>query len=225
MSHISDNIKKIRGLLKETQEVFSARMEVSVGMQKSYESGKANPDIVYLHRLEELTGVKSKELTDHDAPIETLNKNITLVKSAEKDKKDEIIDHQNSVVNESQAPYGKSVQSDKILADLISSNRSLADAARIQAEAAKIRAEADVILARNVEDLIALTKVSTAGDVVQTQIETVAIVKVLQEHIFDLEAQVTGKNVREIKQVFYSKVKAVKDPIGKKGSHVGQGST
>jgi transcriptional regulator with XRE-family HTH domain len=224
MSHISDNIKKIRGLLKETQEIFSARMEVSVGMQKSYESGKANPDIVYLHRLEELTGVKSKELTDHDTPIETLNKNITLVKSAEKDKKDEIIDSQNSLVNESQAPYGNTITIDKMLVELIHSNRALADAARTQAEAAKVRAESDMILARNAEDLIAFTKASTVSDdVIQTQTETVAIVKVLQEHIFDLESQVTGKSVLEIKQAFHNKVKLVKGPVGKHHSPAGGG--
>jgi D-arabinose 1-dehydrogenase-like Zn-dependent alcohol dehydrogenase len=52
-----------------------------------------------------------------------------------------------------------------------------------------------------------------ASDVVYTQKETVAIVKVLQEHVIDLEAQLTKRSVREIQQEFYNKVKEVKDPV------------
>lgn len=96
---------------------------------------------------------------------------------------------------------------------LIRSNKALADAALIQAQAAKIRAESDRIIAKNVEDLISLAKVSTASDVVSTQKETVATVKALKEHLFELESQVTKKSVREIKQAFHNKVKQVKDPV------------
>jgi transcriptional regulator with XRE-family HTH domain len=64
---------------------------------------------------------------------------------------------------------------------------------------------------------------STANDVVHTQKETVAIVKILQEHVFDLESQMTGKTVREIKQAFHNKVKEVKDPVGSKDIHAGEG--
>jgi hypothetical protein len=54
---------------------------------------------------------------------------------------------------------------------------------------------------------------ATASDVVYTQKETVATVKVLREHVFDLEAQLTKKSVQEIQQAFYNKVKEVKDLV------------
>jgi hypothetical protein len=54
----------IRALLKQTQEGFIKNFTgMTVAKQKSYESGKAKPDILYIQELSELTGISDKELT------------------------------------------------------------------------------------------------------------------------------------------------------------------
>lgn len=65
MMHIADNIKRIRKLLEETQAEFVKRFtNVSVPMLKSYESGKANPSILFIGELANFTGITEKVLVD-----------------------------------------------------------------------------------------------------------------------------------------------------------------
>lgn len=65
MLHLKDNIKLIRALLKQTQPEFIKNFtgKITVDMQKSYESGKAKPDILYVQELTEMTGIPERELT------------------------------------------------------------------------------------------------------------------------------------------------------------------
>jgi transcriptional regulator with XRE-family HTH domain len=63
--HLTDNLKLIRALLKQTQAEFIKNFtgKITVDMQKSYEGGKAKPDILYIQELAEMTGVSERELT------------------------------------------------------------------------------------------------------------------------------------------------------------------
>lgn len=65
MLHLKDNLKLIRALLRQTQVEFISNFtgKITVDMQKSYESGKAKPDILYIQELSDLTGISEKELT------------------------------------------------------------------------------------------------------------------------------------------------------------------
>jgi transcriptional regulator with XRE-family HTH domain len=63
--HLRDNIKLIRALLNQTQKEFIQNFTgISEAMQKSYEGGKAEPGILYIRELAELTGLSEKDLTD-----------------------------------------------------------------------------------------------------------------------------------------------------------------
>lgn len=68
MSHLGNNIKIIRALSKKTQPQFAALMgeEITEAMQKSYESEKAKPSVLYMQALSELAGVPIKQLTDRE---------------------------------------------------------------------------------------------------------------------------------------------------------------
>lgn len=61
---LKDNIKLIRALTGQTQPVFIKNFTgISVDMQKSYESGKAKPDILYIQELADIAGVSERDLT------------------------------------------------------------------------------------------------------------------------------------------------------------------
>jgi transcriptional regulator with XRE-family HTH domain len=61
--HISHNIKIIRKIYGLTQPDFVRNFtKVTVAMQKSYESGKAEPGTLYIQELSELTGISEKDL-------------------------------------------------------------------------------------------------------------------------------------------------------------------
>lgn len=65
MLHLRDNIKLIRALYNQTQKEFVKNFTgISEAMQKSYEGGKADPGILYIRELAELTGISEKDLTD-----------------------------------------------------------------------------------------------------------------------------------------------------------------
>lgn len=54
MSSVADTIKRIRLTNEETQAKFAERMGVTVAMQKSYETGRAEPNILYMDKIKEL---------------------------------------------------------------------------------------------------------------------------------------------------------------------------
>lgn len=61
--HLKDNIKLIRKLCGNTQPEFAAKFTgVTTPMQKSYESGKAEPGPLYLEELSEIASVSEKDL-------------------------------------------------------------------------------------------------------------------------------------------------------------------
>lgn len=64
MLHLKDNIKIIRALLGQTQLEFIKNFsgKITIDMQKSYESGKAKPDILYIQELADISGVSEKDL-------------------------------------------------------------------------------------------------------------------------------------------------------------------
>lgn len=240
---VGQRLLVLEELFRLNTRKFSKYLNADPSYIGKVERGEKSLSKTYLDRITEVFNVSEQWLLVGQEPIFTYGTNIPhdrpgspevgvpsteqiRQKLAEKYRLDEIgksgtyLEYEqsksrtkNSEVEEPIATYHKTVSSDLMLADLIKSNKDLADAARIQAEAAKIRAEADVVLARNVENLIAQVKSTTASDVVSTQKETVATVKALKEHLFELESQVTKKSVREIKQAFHNKVKQVKDPV------------
>lgn len=69
MLHFPSNIKKIRGLHGTTQGDFAKVMGVSLNMQKSYETGRAEPDIVYYSRLAKLSKVGAEVLATKEVDI------------------------------------------------------------------------------------------------------------------------------------------------------------
>jgi transcriptional regulator with XRE-family HTH domain len=89
MSHLPLNIKKIRKLLGDTQQAFADKFSVTTDMQKSYEGGKASPDILYMGRLENVTGKSSKELIEKDISIDDLSQNIARISRAQRGEKGE----------------------------------------------------------------------------------------------------------------------------------------
>jgi transcriptional regulator with XRE-family HTH domain len=83
MLHLSDNIKIIRELYDERQEDFVKRFSgVSLSMQKSYESGRAKPGMLYMQQLAAMTGVPVDTLKNY--PVE-----INKIKKVSKDGKEE----------------------------------------------------------------------------------------------------------------------------------------
>jgi transcriptional regulator with XRE-family HTH domain len=66
VSHLKDNIKKIRKILGQTQQVFAENIGVTVAMLKSYEGGKAKPDVVFIDNLSSSTGFTPDELVHED---------------------------------------------------------------------------------------------------------------------------------------------------------------
>lgn len=84
MSHLAHNIQKIRKIVGMTQPEFSSKMKVTVAMQKSYEGGKATPDVLYFNKLERITGKSTSELMNVLLPIPDLQENIARIRAAEK---------------------------------------------------------------------------------------------------------------------------------------------
>lgn len=75
MLHLSNNIKLIRELYNQTQEEFVQHFtDVTLSMQKSYESGRAKPGILYLNQLSKLTGVAIEKLKDYPVEVEEVQK-------------------------------------------------------------------------------------------------------------------------------------------------------
>lgn len=73
MLHLKHNIKLIRGLSGKKQEDFIKLFQgVTIAMQKSYEGGKAKPDIVYMQQLAEYSGVTQHELLNKELLIEDI---------------------------------------------------------------------------------------------------------------------------------------------------------
>lgn len=63
MATLNDNIKIIRRLTGQTQKEFIKNFTgVTVAMQKSYESGTAKPDILYLQEIAALAGLPMEDL-------------------------------------------------------------------------------------------------------------------------------------------------------------------
>lgn len=79
MMHLGNNIKKIRKLKNETQEIFAERMGVTLPMQKSYERNKSQPDIIYMEKLEQMTGLSSRQLRTDAINTEILSKKVAKV--------------------------------------------------------------------------------------------------------------------------------------------------
>lgn len=91
MQFLPDNIKIIRLTSEKTQEQFAKLLGVSIHQQKSYERRKAKPDILYMQRLSEYSGLSSEDL---------MNKKITnksIVELAKKAK---------NILSEPLAAYG-----------------------------------------------------------------------------------------------------------------------
>lgn len=58
MLHLSNNIKIIRKLSGLTQDEFRKKFTgTSLAMQKSYELGKARPDVLYMQELADISGI------------------------------------------------------------------------------------------------------------------------------------------------------------------------
>jgi transcriptional regulator with XRE-family HTH domain len=60
------NIKKIRKLLNQSVEEFAIDMEVNTATQRRYEKGIAQPDDLYLKRLEALVARMPKGIMKSD---------------------------------------------------------------------------------------------------------------------------------------------------------------
>lgn len=83
MLHLSDNLKKIRGLLGITQQQFADKFKVTLAMQKSYEGGKAEPDLLYLTLISEFLGVVIKDLTSKNLSASFLKERVEKVTAIE----------------------------------------------------------------------------------------------------------------------------------------------
>lgn len=84
MLHFPSNIKKIRGLHGTNQTDFAKIMGVSLNMQKSYETGRAEPDIVYYSRLAKLSRVDAEIIATKQVDIADMH---VVRASVEKDEK------------------------------------------------------------------------------------------------------------------------------------------
>lgn len=91
-----------------TQAVFSGKMGVSVPMQKSYESGKATPGIVYLSKLQSITGISAAILSENDVPVPELSREIMRIRTAEKVEEGELF----HMVSDTVSRYGQNGSSD-----------------------------------------------------------------------------------------------------------------
>lgn len=164
--HISDNIKIVRALLKESQDDFRKRFtDITLGKQKSYEQAAANPGFLYINEIAELAGVseqdfRTKKLTKEDIKFRK--------EAEEKDNKDKNVvrgtsgDH---TVNEENDTKGTSME------NLIASNRALADATLERAKRDKVREEADKIREEKekmlVQSNLELAKIITTSNAAQ----------------------------------------------------------
>jgi len=66
MMHLGKNIKLIRKMRRQTQTEFGETFGSTKAMIVSYESGKAQPDELFLKRLAKVAGVTEDELRDVD---------------------------------------------------------------------------------------------------------------------------------------------------------------
>jgi transcriptional regulator with XRE-family HTH domain len=107
MSHLSDNIKKIRLIVALKQEAFAEQMGVTLGMEKSYEAGRANPDILYLNKLETISGKSTSELVNQRLPVDDLISNIARIRTANKVQKDKLFADEviNNILDAPQTEY------------------------------------------------------------------------------------------------------------------------
>ena len=96
MLHLSTNIKLIRAKSKKTQKDFAAMLGASEAMQKSYESGRAAPDILYLQLLASFSNVSVEDLTGKE-----LNHSAINIKRSEgeKDEKVNIDNAKDEIIN------------------------------------------------------------------------------------------------------------------------------
>lgn len=82
MLHLKDNIKKIRKAYNETQEKFATRMGVTLPMQKTYEGGKSNPDIIYLEGLSKVSGIAMEQLKNSNLDYSLISEKVAKVTNA-----------------------------------------------------------------------------------------------------------------------------------------------
>lgn len=104
MLHLNYNIRLIRKLSGKKQDEFVLLFKgVSVPMQKSYESGKAKPDIVYMQRLADYAGVNQKDLMGKQLRIDDvkLKTKVEKVDAMEKEKPGQLDDR--AALNEAMA--------------------------------------------------------------------------------------------------------------------------
>jgi transcriptional regulator with XRE-family HTH domain len=185
MVQIADNIKKYRNLRGFSQQKVADDISEKRSTYAEWEQG-TEPKASVLLKLARVFGVTLADLLEGTAEAEIIGLpgEVTIEPSLNQEHLLSTIQHL------SQSNDNLIKQHDKI----IGANTIIAETNRLLAE--------QLIKER-----------PTANDVVSTQKETVATVKALKEHLFELESQVTKKSVREIKQAFHNKVKQVKDPV------------
>lgn len=98
MLHISQNIRLVRLLKEKTQVEFGELLKVSTAMIKSYESGKAKPDELFLSRLSRLTGVLESDLMNRQLKEEDLGKKAEKVENGDQKKEEPEIDFNQPIV-------------------------------------------------------------------------------------------------------------------------------
>jgi transcriptional regulator with XRE-family HTH domain len=131
--------------------------------------------------------------------------------------------------NNAQEPEQELISANKMdvdqnLSDLIYSNKTLAEAARIQAESERNRSERDKILASSHADLVSMLKKSMTDSDKQTLSETVNMILGLQEYLTEIAADVKKIPVMETRRELYSKVTAHKKRLEKKDTHAAKGT-
>lgn len=84
---IAHNIRIIRSLFNETQEIFAMRFtEINENKQQSYELASAKPGALYMEELSELTGIVVKDLIKDKIATNKIKDAVKAVKAKETDK-------------------------------------------------------------------------------------------------------------------------------------------
>lgn len=83
--HLPSNIVKIRKLKAKTQPAFAEIMKVPLTKQKSYELGRANPDILYIQRLMRISGLSENQLKNVNITEQAIVKALESVQKVQHD--------------------------------------------------------------------------------------------------------------------------------------------
>ena len=210
MSHTAHNIKLIRKLSQEGQEEFRKRFtNISIGKQKSYERGAAEPGILYVSELSKLSGVVDMDLIEKKLQPADIKNQFWKVNKDEKVSRE--TDTQEIVEPEHLQKGVQIAEDDQSLTTRAIYNLT---------ESERMRAESEVIREKNHSRMIALLEANFEADKLSLK-EIGDTVRALRTYTVDLAAEVRKQSKIAAMQSLNTLVKPA-DALGENsGTHVG----